>query len=157
MKLRSGGQTGVDLVALDVALELNLPCGGWCPKGRRAENGPIPSKYPLEESTSTDYKQRTEWNVRDSDGTLILTTGLPTGGTALTIEYAEQHKRPCLVVDLDLPIDMQVVKEWILSNQIYELNVAGPRASKQPRIYNMAVEFLRNLIPQLNGKSSTRS
>src|SRR5262245_51361441 len=71
-KIVSGGQTGVDRAALDVALELGIPCGGWCPKGRLAEDGPIPERYPLKETTLRVYPQRTEWNVRDSDGTLVL-------------------------------------------------------------------------------------
>src|SRR5438552_18876277 len=86
--IHSGGQTGVDRAALDVALELGLPCGGWCPKGRRAEDGPIPARYPLIETSSPFYPQRTKRNVLDSDGTLILTFGCPTGGTALTIRTA---------------------------------------------------------------------
>ena len=72
-KIISGGQTGVDRAALDVALELGLPCGGWCPRGRRAEDGPIDPRYPLTETPWDGYPQRTEWNVRDADGTLILT------------------------------------------------------------------------------------
>src|SRR5436305_1193025 len=81
----SGGQTGVDRAALDVALELGIPCSGWCPRGRRAEDGTIPPRYPLQETRSLAYPVRTRWNVRDSDGTLILTRGRPDRGTALTI------------------------------------------------------------------------
>ena len=76
-KIVSGGQTGVDRAALDVALDLSLPCGGWCPKGRKAEDGPIAAHYPLTETPLDSYPQRTEWNVRDSDGTLVLTRGKP--------------------------------------------------------------------------------
>lgn len=130
MKIVSGGQTGVDRAALDVALELGIPCGGWCPKGRRSEDGGIPSKYPLEESKSADYRQRTEWNARDSDGTLILTIGKVTGGTALTVGFAQKHKQPCLVVDMNLQINATAVRQWIADNQIHTLNVAGPRESK---------------------------
>lgn len=101
MKIVSGGQTGVDRAALDTALELGLPCGGRCPRGRKAEDGPIPARYPLTETSSAEYAQRTEWNVRDSDGTLVLTRGQPTGGTALTIELAERLGKPYLVVDLE--------------------------------------------------------
>ena len=100
-KIVSGGQTGVDRAALDVALELGIPCGGWCPRGRRAENERIPDRYPLQETPWDGYPQRTEWNVRDSDGTLVLTHGEPDRGTALTIRLAQQKKKPCLVVDLD--------------------------------------------------------
>src|SRR5947199_5509021 len=86
----SGGQTGVDRAALDVALELGLPCGGWCPRGRRAEDGPIPAHYPLCETRSPIYPVRARWNVRDSDATLILTRGRADRGTALTREPARQ-------------------------------------------------------------------
>src|SRR3954454_8651242 len=85
-KIVSGGQTGVDRAALDVALALGIPCGGWCPKGRKAEDGPIEDRYPLSETPSSDYRQRTLWNIRDSDATLILTWGEPTGGTLLTVK-----------------------------------------------------------------------
>ncbi|MEZ6054758.1 MAG: putative molybdenum carrier protein, partial [Planctomycetaceae bacterium] len=81
----SGGQTGVDRAALDVGLDLDLPCGGWCPRGRKAEDGPIDERYPLKETESAKYDVRTRRNVRDSDGTLVLTVGDPIGGTALTV------------------------------------------------------------------------
>ena len=86
----SGGQTGVDRAALDVARELGIPCGGWCPRGRRAEDGPIPEAYPVRETPSTAYPERTAWNVRDSDGTLVITRGKPRGGTALTVSLARR-------------------------------------------------------------------
>ena len=149
MKIISGGQSGVDRAALDVALELGIPCGGWCPQGRRAEDGVIASKYPLEQTPLVQYQQRTEWNARDSDGTLILTIGKPEGGTLLTIDFARKHKRPCLVVDLVLPVDAQAVKDWILSHQIESLNVAGPRASKQPDAYGRAVVMLKSIFSNI--------
>ena len=71
-KIVSGGQSGVDRAALDFALENKIPCGGWCPKGRLAEDGRIHHRYPLRETSSTDYRVRTQANVEDSDGTLIL-------------------------------------------------------------------------------------
>src|SRR5262245_50786528 len=89
-KIVSGGQTGADRAALDVALELGLPCGGWCPRGRLAEDGPIASKYPLQETQSRDYPPRTKRNVQDSDGTLILTWGNPDRGTILTAKLAQE-------------------------------------------------------------------
>src|SRR5438445_1429872 len=95
-KVISGGQTGVDRAALDVALELGVPAGGWCPKGRKAEDGSLAPRYPLTETPSEEYWQRTEWNVRDSDGTLVLTRGAPTEGTAYTIEVAKKLGKPCL-------------------------------------------------------------
>jgi hypothetical protein len=109
-KIISGGQTGVDRAALDVALELGLPCGGWCPKGRRAEDGKIPGRYPLEETSSAEYPVRTQLNVEDSDGTLILSWGSPTGGTALTIKLARRLKKPYLLIDLSRGEDPQKVR-----------------------------------------------
>jgi len=145
-KIISGGQTGVDRAALDVALELGIPCGGWCPKGHRAEDGRIPLRYPLEETTSNIYPQRTEWNVRDSDGTLVLTIGRPEGGTALTIDLARRQKKPYLVVKLNDDPNVGAVQKWVHEHQIRLLNVAGPRESEKPGIYSKAAEFLRHLL-----------
>jgi len=145
-KIISGGQTGVDRAALDVALELGIPCGGWCPKGRRAEDGRIPLHYPVEETTSNVYPQRTEWNVRDSDGTLVLTIGRPEGGTALTIDLARRQKKPYLVVKLNDDPNVGAVQTWVHEHQIRVLNVAGPRESENAGIYSQAVKFLQQLL-----------
>jgi len=145
-KVVSGGQTGVDRAALDVALELALPCGGWCPQGRKAEDGPISPRYPLTEAPSADYFQRTEWNVRDSDGTLVLTRGKPTEGTAFTIDVAKQLARPCLVLDLSEQPSPSIVHDWVKTHGINTLNVAGPRESKCPGIYDQAAEVLRKVL-----------
>lgn len=136
----------MDRAAQDVAMELGLPCGGWCPKGRRAEDGAIPAKYQLEETPSLDYRQRTEWNVRDSDGTLILTVGPVSGGTALTVEFAEKHNCPHLVMDLATEPPAEAARRWIEQNRIRILNVAGPRESNQPGIYDLAAVVLRRLL-----------
>jgi len=145
-KIVSGGQTGVDRAALDVALELGIPCGGWCPQGRRAEDGQIDERYPLCETPWDGYPQRTEWNVRDSDGTLVLTRGQADRGTALTLRLAEQRKKPSLVVDLAADADMAVVRAWAAAQWVETLNVAGPRQSSAPGIYEQAVAFLRRLL-----------
>ncbi len=145
-RIISGGQTGVDRAALDVALELGLPCGGWCPRGRRAEDGVIAAKYPLRETPTAEYAERTEWNVRDSDGTLVLTRGQPTGGTAFTIELARAYGRPCLIVDLADPVPARVVHDWLADNRIRVLNVAGPRAEGNSGIYQQAAGFLRAML-----------
>jgi Circularly permutated YpsA SLOG family len=145
-KVISGGQTGVDRAALDTALELGLACGGWCPKGRRAEDGPIPGRYPLTETKSPRYPQRTKANVLDSDGTLILTRGGPAGGTALTVQIARAKGKPHLVVDLSRSPDPAEVRNWCLTRQIHILNVAGPRESEKPGIYAQAAEFLRAVL-----------
>ncbi len=145
-KIISGGQTGVDRAALDVALELGIPCGGWCPKGRRAEDGVIPACYPLMEINSKDYRVRTRRNVRDSDGTLILTRGPLSGGTALTRRLAKEMDKPCLVVDLTQRPLASDVCAWIASNGIRTLNVAGPRESTQSGIYFQGKKFLRRVF-----------
>src|SRR5260221_10992589 len=107
-RIVSGGQTGVDRAALDVALEQGIACGGWCPRGRRAEDGPLDERYPLQETPWDGYPQRTEWNVRDSDATLILSRGTPDRGTALTEDIARRRKKPDLAVDLNLGGEGQV-------------------------------------------------
>jgi hypothetical protein len=145
-KIVSGGQTGVDRAVLDVALALGLPCGGWCPKGRRAEDGPIPEQYPLTETPWTGYPQRTEWNVRDADGTLILTCGEPDRGTALTVELAARYRKPCLVLDLDNQPDAEAVHAWARRHRLRIVNVAGPRESSSPGIHARAVDFLRQAL-----------
>jgi Circularly permutated YpsA SLOG family len=145
-KIVSGGQTGVDRAALDVALGLGLPCGGWCPRGRRAEDGPLDARYPLTETPWHGYPQRTEWNVRDADGTLVLTRGAADRGTALTIELAGRYRRPCLVLDLGEQPDPEKVRGWAQSHGVRVLNVAGPRESSCPGIYEEASRFLRKLL-----------
>jgi hypothetical protein len=145
-KVISGGQTGVDRAALDFALENGIPCGGWCPQGRKAEDGMIPPRYPLQETPSPDYKERTEWNVRDSDGTLILTWGKPTQGTAFTIEVAQRLGKPCLIIDLLSPPFWPAVYDWFKKYSLNILNVAGPRESKVPEIYGRALDYLEKIF-----------
>lgn len=141
-RIVSGGQTGVDRAALDAALELEVPCGGWCPKGRRAVDGRIPDRYPLRETPSGDYRQRTEWNVRDADATLVLTKGPATGGTAHTVRCARSLGRPCLVVDLDEAPEPQAVVRWLQRHAVRVLNVAGPREEAAPGVNAQAYAFL---------------
>lgn len=149
IKIVSGGQTGVDRAALDVALRLGIACGGWVPRGRRAEDGRIPSTYPLREAASWKYDVRTRLNIRDADATLILTRGTPTGGgTALTIAIAEKLARPCRVVDLDAEPDPEHVGRWLDDTGVNVLNVAGPRESGCPGIYAAATTFLQALLDE---------
>lgn len=145
-RIISGGQTGVDRAALVVALEAGLPCGGWCPRGRLAEDGPIDVRFPLQETPSADPVQRTHWNVRDSDATLVLLRGAPSGGTALTIALAQREQRPCLRVDLAADPDPARVRVWIREQAIRVLNVAGPRESQRPGVGAAAREFLRQVL-----------
>jgi Circularly permutated YpsA SLOG family len=145
-KIVSGGQTGVDRAALDVAIALNLPCGGWCPRGRRAEDGRIPKRYPLEETATPSYSSRTIQNVVDSDGTLVLTVGTIRGGTLLTRNAAQKRNKPYLVVDLQEPAEITAVVDWMKDNEIRVLNVAGPRASQVPEAYDLGARFLLKLL-----------
>lgn len=149
MKIVSGGQTGVDRAALDVAIQLGLPHGGWCPKGRIAEDGIISQKYLLKETKSNGYIERTKLNVKDSDGTLIVVAKLPgelTYGTNLTKLEAEKIDKPLLVVDLSQEIDFAQILVWEKENQINVLNIAGPRESKSPGIYQLSFDFLKKLF-----------
>jgi len=144
-KLVSGGQTGVDRAALDAALEHGFPCGGWCPKGRLAEDGAIDARYPLTETRSARYEERTLANVRDSDATLILARGELTGGTAYTARVASELGRPLLVVEPD-PGRVPRVIAWLAGHAVRTLNVAGPRESGAPGIYAEARRFLLGLL-----------
>jgi hypothetical protein len=142
----SGGQTGVDRAALDVAIELGLPYGGWCPRGRRAEDGPIPAHYLLDETPSPAYPVRTRWNIRDSDATLVLTRGKADRGTALTSILVQRMRKPLLVLDLREPLQLPAIRQWLFDQVVNVLNIAGPRESSQPGIYGQAVEVLRSLL-----------
>ena len=142
----SGGQSGVDRAALDAALARGMACGGWCPAGRKAEDGPLDARYRLKETPLSDYAQRTEWNVRDSDGTLVLHAGEVSGGTAQTVELAKRMQKPCLLVDLSQTPRPVTVHAWVTQHQIAVLNVAGPRESKSPGIYARARSFLDEVL-----------
>ncbi len=146
LKIVSGGQTGVDRAALDVALEAGVPCGGWCPRGRGSEDGPIPSRYPLRETPDASPEQRTAWNVRDSDGTLVLARGRLRGGTRRTVEGARALGRPLRVVDLSAGPEVGATRAWLRAEGIQVLNVAGPRESEEPGITEAARPFLQALL-----------
>lgn len=144
-KIISGGQTGSDRAALDAAIKLGIPHGGWLPKGRKTEDGPLPITYQLNELHSERYRDRTEQNVLDSDGTLIISFGALTGGSALTESLAIKHDRPCLVIDLEIVPQKEAaeaIEKWLRKYGIKTLNVAGPRASGEPRIYKAAYALL---------------
>ena len=145
-KIISGGQTGVDRAALDAAIELGITCGGRCPKGRASEEGPIPERYPLTETPSADPAQRTEWNVRDADATLIIAQGKLTGGAARTQRLAHTMKKSCLVIDATEATSTATVRAWLNEHAVRILNVAGPRASTDPDIYELALGLLRKVL-----------
>ncbi|CAF2785516.1 unnamed protein product [Rotaria sp. Silwood2] len=157
IKIVSGGQTGVDRSALDVAIELNYKYGGWCPRGRKAEDGIIdPIKYAnLEETLSNNYPQRTEFNVRDSDGTLIIILGSNDTmgrGSKLTVHMTKKYEKPLLIINLnqeDNGENEAKVIEWLSANKIKILNVAGPREETTPGIYKQAEQFLRSLLQKI--------
>jgi hypothetical protein len=156
LKIVSGGQTGVDRGALDAALEAGIPCGGWCPKGRLAEDGPIDERYPLIEMDSARYIDRTRQNVIDSDGTLIIHFGPLEGGSARTRDYCKQHDKPCLVLDAKSKGQTDMVNaivDFIEQHDIETLNVAGPRASKEPTARSVTESLLFDAIRQLGSEA----
>ena len=144
-KIISGGQTGANRAALDVAIKLGIPHGGWIPKGRKTESGGLPEKYLLQETGTPSYPERTEQNVFDSEGTLIFSHGKLTGGSALTLKLAKKHERPWLHVDFDRLNTFDaahLINSWIVRHGIRVLNVAGPPASRDPVIYQATAKVL---------------
>jgi hypothetical protein len=151
-RIVSGGQTGVDRAALDAALAAGFACGGWCPQGREAEDGPIPEHYPLIETDSADSAQRTELNVRDSDATLIITTLPLNGGTRLAAEIADRLGRPMSVIDIDstgLGAAIDQVCGFLIAQRIGTLNVAGPRDSESPAAGVFAGKLVDGLLSRV--------
>jgi hypothetical protein len=146
VKIISGGQTGVDRAAFDAAIALGIPLGGWVPRNRRAEDGRVPDRYPVRETASDAYDVRTRLNVRDSDATLVMARGRLTGGTALTLAIARSLGRPHRVLDLSEDIDPQDVRGWLAREQVRILNIAGPRESSHPGIYEEALAVLTTLL-----------
>jgi len=144
-KIVSGGQTGADRAALDVAIKLGIAYGGWIPKGRITEEGPLPDKYQLQEMHIGSYSKRTEQNVIDSDGTLIICRGKPTGRSDYTRQMVLRHKKHLLHMDLNLTTSYDaasLILSWANLHRIEVLNVAGPRASEDPAIYNEVFRVL---------------
>jgi len=147
-KIISGGQTGVDRAGLDAAMEAGIPVGGYCPKGRLAEDGTVPAHYPLIELHRGGYPARTEKNVMESDGTLILNVGTLSGGTRLTLDCAKKHGKHSLVIQLDRDPAKEPVIQWAKEHSIRVLNIAGPRESKSPGLHDTAIAFLRRLFQE---------
>ncbi|MGQ9898091.1 MAG: putative molybdenum carrier protein [Acidobacteriota bacterium] len=146
MVIVSGGQTGVDRAALDVARHIGLECAGWCPRGRWAEDGPLALDYPLLETPDANPAQRTEWNVRDSDATLILLEDELSGGTRLTLDCVVRWRKPCALVLLQLPEAAPIVMTWIEQWHPTRLNIAGPRESEHPGIYARSYQLLTHVL-----------
>lgn len=148
-KIISGGQTGADQAALDAAITLGIPHGGWIPKGRITENGPLPDKYDLIEMPTVSYPERTKKNIREADGTLILSYGRLTGGSEYTREWALKYSKPMLHIDLFTitPFDATVmINDWIVEHDIKVMNVAGPRASKDSKIYQSTLDIIESVL-----------
>lgn len=154
-RIVSGGQTGVDRGALDAALESSFPCGGWCPEGRRAEDGVIAAKYPVEELQGAGYRQRTKRNVMDSDGTLVIYFGELAGGARETARFCERMQKPVLAFDAlqtSVEVAATAAMEFISLEHIGVLNVAGPREST----HNGAAEYARRVVGAILARHAVR-
>jgi putative molybdenum carrier protein len=152
VKIISGGQTGVDRAALDVALKHGIESGGWCPTGRLDEFGRIPDHYPLKELKSGGFTERTLQNVKDSDGTIIVHPGNLSGGTEQTVKFCVEQRRPYELIDasnVSSERAVQLIIDFVRENNISTLNVAGPRASEWQRGYDYAFGALDNFLDAL--------
>ena len=148
-KVISGGQAGADRAALDWAITRGIPHGGWCPLGRLAEDGHIDAKYNLRETPEAEYLQRTEWNVRDSDATVIISTSPSlSGGSLATAELAAAMRKPCLHLNGSQPpqANARQLPAFLRKHRVKILNVAGPRASGDPRVGRLVADILDALV-----------
>jgi len=148
-KIISGGHIGADQAALDVAIKLGVPHGGWIQKGRKTQSGILPGKYQLKELPTAGYKQRIEQNVIDSDGTVIISHGEPTGGAEYSRKMTDKHHRPCLHVDLKKTSTFVIaskINSWVLENNIEVLNVTGSRVSEDSTIYKDTLDIVEGAI-----------
>jgi hypothetical protein len=154
----SGGQSGADRAALDFAIDHGLPHGGWCPRGRRAEDGPISPQYQLKETPSHRYALRTAWNIRDSDATVVFSISCETsGGSRLTLELAHQMGKPALHLSRKSAEDVagntssnaaiarasDLLRTFVALHNVQRLNVAGPRVSQEPEVGQFVRDVLR--------------
>jgi hypothetical protein len=149
VKIISGGQTGVDRAALDVAFKYGIECGGWCPAGRLDEFGRIPDHYPVQELTAGGFTERTLQNVRDSDGTVIIYPGKLSGGTEQTVCFCIELRRPHQLIDASTNSadhGAKLISDFIHKNKIDVLNVAGPRQSEWAEGYDYAFRALDALL-----------
>ena len=156
MKIISGGQTGVDRAALDVALKHGVESGGWCPTGRLDEFGRIPDRYPVKELENGGFTERTLQNVKDSDGTVIIYPGKLSGGTEQTLRFCIEQKCPHQLIDASkTPIEeaARLVSNFVRENKIDILNVAGPRQSEWPAGYDYAARTLAIFLNPFTSKN----
>lgn len=157
IKIVSGAQTGVDRAALDAALALGVPAGGWVPEGRKAEDGVIPAHYPVRELPGAGYRQRTRQNVIDSDATLIIYYDELSGGTQATLRDCLHHKKPYCLIDaceIDVAHAAQKTLGFIRRYSVEVLNVAGPRASGNGRAYDYCKQVLIELLTLLQAEKN---
>lgn len=148
-RIISGGQTGADRAALDAALGASFPCGGWCPTGRRAEDGKLPTSYPVEELESGGYRQRTIKNVQDSDGTAIFFFGQVTGGTELTLAQCIRLHKPYQLIDgAEVPAERagKIIHQFTEFASVSTLNVAGPSEGRSPGTYAYVLAAMQSLV-----------
>ena len=153
MIIISGGQTGVDRAGLDAAIELGLPHGGWCPKGRRALDGRIPPQYHLKETLSSDYRVRTLKNIMEADATLIVRGPVWSNGTRLTVKNCVSHKRQYFLVEEQYLTDQYTINSfvgWLKLHGVRTLNVAGPSEDKFPGIGEKAKTFIVTCLKKLS-------
>jgi hypothetical protein len=142
IKIISGGQTGADRAALDFALMNHIPCGGWCPYGRKAEDGKIDARYPLIETTSKKYPDRTRKNIETSDGTVIFYLQQFDTGTGLTLSLCKKLNKPCLIIKLSMNPGPEVMRTWLNDQPLKIINIAGPRESFEPGLYQAVINYL---------------
>ena len=142
----SGAQTGVDQAALDFALQHSIKCSGWCPLGRRSENGVIPDKYPVIETNSFVYPVRTRKNIEDSDASIIFSENKLKGGTKLTFDYATKINKPVLCITKKTSYPTRKITNWLNNIKPNILNIAGPRFKYSPRLYNFVIKLLTKTL-----------
>jgi hypothetical protein len=160
VKIISGGQTGVDRAALDVALNHGIDCGGWCPAGRLDECGRIPDRYPLKELEHGGFTERTLQNVKDSDGTVIIYPGKLSGGTEQTVRFCVGQQRPHQLIDaskISAEEAARLIADFVRKRKIDILNVAGPRQSEWPEGYDYAGRALDAFVNSITSTSKSKS
>lgn len=147
-RIVSGGQTGADQAGLDWAISHGVSHGGWCPRGRRSEDGPIEPVYQLVETPSRNYLERTQWNVRDSDATAIFTLADELeGGSRRTADFAARLAKPC--IHLRPGVHPRFLARFLSARAVKTLNVAGKRESSQPGIHEFVMTFLCEALVQV--------